>query len=814
MAGGFGTRLRPLTVSIPKPMTPLLNKPIIEHNVELLKLHGITDLVIILYYQSEVIREHFGDGSKFGVSIRYVKPDADYGTAGAVYQAEKFINGTVLIISGDVVTDFGLSKAVKFHEQKKAYATVVLTHSENPLQYGIVLTGKDGKITKFYEKPTWAEVFSDTINTGIYVLDKSVFSLIPQAKPQNQPDVDFSKNLFPFMLSHRLPLYGHIASGYWRDVGGLDDYISANLDSLKGKVNLPGMKNLVKDGNVISKTARISKTATIKNSIIGDNCEAGAGCSVRSSILWNNVRLEDHVKLNKDVVCNDVSIKKSCSIGENVFIGEKVNVGANSAINPDIRIWPNKVIDSGSLVIKNLIWEERWKDTLFTDSRITGLANLEITSEFGAKLGRVFAAHLGEDARVQISRDTDDVSRMIKGAIISGLMSGGNHVLDQQTIPIPVLRQELRAGKGAGGIFIRKSPFDASKCDIIFFDSTGKDLSSAKTKSIERLFFSEDFKPVPFDRIGSVAYPERTFESYKEHFMSHIDKQRIESRKFKIVVNYSHGITASLFPVLLRDFNIEIVSLDTHLDPSRQTRSQEEFKAALAKLAFIVTSLKYDAGFLLDAGGEKIFLVDNKGTMISYDRFLSIIVNLFLSLHPDTRKIAVPIQASGEIDIVARNYGTQVIRVKDSHFAMMNAANDPEVKLIGGTKGGVIFPEFSFATDGMFSVMKILELLAASGKTLSELDKETPKLYMYKANLPCSREQKGKVMRMLVEESEGMKRELIDGIKIFFDDLEWVLCIPDSERELLHINAEAGTLRKAKSLVNRYSKKVSRIVKQ
>jgi len=816
MAGGFGTRLRPLTISIPKPMTPLLNKPIVEHNVNLLKSHGITDLVIILYYQSEIIRSHFGDGSKFGVSIKYVKPDADYGTAGAVYLANEFIADSVLIISGDVVTDIDLSKAVKFHEQKKAYATVVLSRSENPLQYGIALTDKDGKITKFYEKPTWSEVFSDTINTGIYVLDKSALSLIPQARPQNQSrdlGIDFSKDLFPFMLRHELPLYGYAANGYWRDIGGLDDYIAANLEALKGRVNLAGAKDIVRDSNVISRSARISKNVEIRNSIIGEDCEIGSGSSVRDSILWKNVRIEDNVKLNRDVLCNDVTIKKHSTVGENVFIGEKVTVGAGTLINPDIRIWPYKVIDSGSVVIKNLIWEERWRDTLFTDSRITGLANLEITSEFGAKLGRVFAAYLGEDARVQISRDSDDVSRMIKGAIISGLMSGGDDVLDQQTAPIPVLRQELRAGKGAGGIFIRKSPFDASKCDIIFFDSSGKDLSSAKTKSIERLFFSEDFKPVSFDRIGSVAYPERTFESYKELFLSHIDKGLIESKKFKIVMNYSYGITASLFPVLLRDFNMEIVSLDTQLDPSKQLRSPEEFKAALAKLAFVVTSLKYDAGFLLDAGGEKIFLVDNKGRIISYDRFLAIMVNLFLSLHPNTRKIAVPIQASSEIDIAARRYGTQVVRVKDSHFAMMNAANDPEVKLIGGTKGGIIFPEFSFATDGMFSVMKILELLAASGKTLSELDKETPKLHMYKANLPCSREQKGKVMRMLVEESEGMKREMIDGIKIFFDDLEWVLCIPDSEREILHINAEAASLKKAKSIVNRYSRKLARIMK-
>lgn len=814
MSGGFGTRLRPLTINIPKPMTPLLNKPILEHNINLLKSHGITDLIIILYYQSEVIRNYFKDGSKFGVKIKYVKPDADYGTAGAVNFAAKEQNAAdrILIISGDVVMDFDLSRALNFHEEKNSLATIVLTHSDNPLPYGIVLTDGDGKITKFYEKPAWSEVFSDTINTGIYVLEKNVFPLIQEASG-GRSAVDFSKDVFPYILKNNLPMYGYVSEGYWKDVGGLEDYITANLDALSGKVHFPWLSEIVKKGNVISKSAKISGGTVIANSVIGEKCSIGEGTSILNSILWDNSSVETNCKLSGAVLCNKVKIKESSIIYDNVFIGENVVVGSGTVINPGVRIWPDKTIESGSIVTKNLIWEERWKDTLFTDSRITGLANLEITPEFSAKLGTVFAVYAGKDSKIIISRDTDDISRMIKGAFISGILSGGADVLDLQTIPIPILRQELRAGKGSGGIFVRKSPFDASRCDIIFFDSTGKDLSSVKSKSIERLFFSEDFNPIPFYEIGSVTFPERTFESYKEHFISHIDKDIINSRRFNIAVNYSHGITASIFPLILSDFNLELVSLDTHLDPKKQTRSPEEFQDALKKLAFIVTSLKYDAGFLLDAGGEKIFLVNDKGKIISYDRFLSIIVNLFLSLKPGTKKIAVPIQASGEIDIIAEKTSAEIIRVKDSHFAMMNAAEQEGVVLVGGTKGGVIFPEFSFATDGMFAVIKILELLAAYGKSLSELEKETPRLRMQKNNISCSKEQKGKVMRRLVEESGGMERQLIDGIKIFFSKHQWVLCIPDSERDIFHVNAEAPSLKDAKRLVKQYSAKITRLIK-
>jgi mannose-1-phosphate guanylyltransferase/phosphomannomutase len=398
---------------------------------------------------------------------------------------------------------------------------------------------------------------------------------------------------------------------------------------------------------------------------------------------------------------------------------------------------------------------------------------------------------------------------MIKGAIISGLMSSGIEVIDLQTTPIPILRQELKAGKGNGGIFVRKSPFDASICDIIFFDSGGKDLSSAKTKSLERLFFSEDHRPVPFNRIGSVIFPERTNESYKAHFMANIRKELINERRFKIAINYSHGITSLIFPLILSDFNIELVSLDTHLDPAKQTRSQEEFNNALKQLSYIVTSLKYDAGFLIDAGGEKIFVVDDSGKIIPHDRFLTIIVSLYLELFPSTKRIAVPIQASEEIDIIASRYGTEIVRVKDSHYAMMSAADDPDTGLVGGTKGGVIFPKFLFATDGMFSIAKILELLAASGKSISRIDKEAPKLYMAKNNIYCTKEQKGKIMRRLVEESEGMERRLIDGIKIIYEPYKWVLCIPDSEREIFHVNAEGKTRKTAEKLVKEFTGKIN-----
>ncbi|HBB25978.1 MAG TPA: nucleotidyltransferase, partial [Bacteroidetes bacterium] len=174
MAGGFGTRLRPLTMSIPKPMVPVANRPMMDHIVTLLRGHGIKDVVSLLYFQPENITEHFGDGSAQGISMRYMLAEADFGTAGSVKNAQDMLDERFIILSGDVLTDIDISAAVAFHEQRKAMATIVLTRVAEPLAYGIVMTDDEGRITRFLEKPSWGEVFSDTINTGMYILEPEV----------------------------------------------------------------------------------------------------------------------------------------------------------------------------------------------------------------------------------------------------------------------------------------------------------------------------------------------------------------------------------------------------------------------------------------------------------------------------------------------------------------------------------------------------------------------------------------------------------------------------------------------------------------
>src|SRR5690242_843989 len=230
MAGGEGSRLRPLTVTRPKPMVPIVGRPVMDHILNLLKAHGIGDVVVTVQYMASAIEDYFGDGSQLGMRIVYSREEVPLGTAGSVKNAEEHLTEPFLVISGDALTDFNLSKIIRFHETHHALATLTLAHVDNPLEYGVIITDEGGHIRQFLEKPSWGEVFSDTINTGIYVLDPKVFTYFEKNKP-----FDFSQELFPLMLEKGDPLHGFIADGYWCDIGNLATYMQANSDILQGQ---------------------------------------------------------------------------------------------------------------------------------------------------------------------------------------------------------------------------------------------------------------------------------------------------------------------------------------------------------------------------------------------------------------------------------------------------------------------------------------------------------------------------------------------------------------------------------------------------
>lgn len=819
MAGGFGTRLRPLTIGVPKPMVPLANRPLMEHIVNVLTRHDITDVLSVLYYQPDSITSHFKDGSEFGVSMEYVLAAADFGTAGAVRNAAEHLRQRFIIISGDVLTDFDLSKAIAFHEEKKALATILLTEVPNPLAYGIVLTKPDGRIERFLEKPSWGEVFSDTINTGIYIFEPEALDLIPF-----QREFDFSKDLFPLMLERGLPLYGYVAKGYWRDIGNLNEYQKAVQDVLEQKVqvNISGRRegNIVMGkGSTVAATATlngfvvlgkntvIGENAQITNSIIGDNVGIDSAARVESSVVWNNVTIGSHSDLSGDVICNDTVIADNVTIEENVFIAEHCSIGAHAELRSNIKLWNNKVVEPYARLSHSLVQEEKWMRELFTDARITGVSNVEMNPEFGARLGASLGNALGMATTVVASRDSDTTSRMMKRSIVTGLMSVGVHVVDLQTTPIPQTRQYTRNGAFQAGFHVRKSIHNPHKSDIILFASDGRDITLDLTKKIERFFFGEDIKRAAQDFVGSLTFPERQIENYVTGYFEKLDVELLKERQYKILVDYSYGSASSVFPNILGRLNCNVLAMNSYIDAIKASMNTYD-PVNQDEVSGVMRSLGYQVGFKIDPGAERVALVDERGFWFSSMRLVTIVTKLFLETHQHLvpYKIAVPVEATQEIEMVAREYGVEVVRIKNSHAGMMDATRTGDIAFVGGTRGGFIFPQYMFAADALFSIAKILEMLAKTGYVLAELDMALPKRHQAKISVPCPWDAKGHVMRRAMEFSSDKRRDLIDGVKFFDDSASTsVLIVPDKERGEFVILAEANEIESARDTADSFA---------
>lgn len=801
-----------------------MNKPMMQHIIDLLKKHGITEIVSTLFFQPDIITEYFGDGKKFGIQMQYRRAEADYGTAGSVRNAGDFLDERFVIISGDVLTDFDLSKAIAFHEEKKAKATLVLTRAKNPLAFGVVITDAGGKITRFLEKPSWGEVFSDTINTGIYIIEPEVLQLIPYQK-----EFDFGKNLFPAMLEQDMGLYGYIAEGYWRDVGNLNEYQEAHLDALDDGVDLTYDGDIIGSAFVgsnttieteqenlqgkvlIGKNCTIGKNVKIIKSVIGNDCVIEDGAVIRNSVIWSHTKIGRGAELTSCVVAKWCTIGAHTIISDNVYISDKCIIGSECRLAPNIKLWPGKEVEDGAVLTRSMVWEDKWLKELFTDSRITGLSNIEMNPEFGAKIGAAFGGLVGKGKSVLMSRDSDNVSRMMNRALMCGLMSAGIDAGDLRAVSIPIVRQELRNGKHIGGIHVRKSPYDRNLTDIIFFDGKGKDLPASKTKSLDRLFFGEDFPRVRPEDVGGVTFPERAQENYIQKFLSTVNVEAISQSKFKLVIDYSSGIASSIFPNILGSFNAHVLSQNAYLDAKKIPRTPEEFDRSVEQLSHIVTSLGYDIGFILDAGAERCLIVDENGKFVETDRLLTLVTHLFLTVFPDVKKIAVPITASGEIDLIAEHMGVEVVKTRDRHLSLMEAATKDDIKFVGGTKGGFIFTDFLFASDGMYSVAKILELLAVANTRFGQLDKQVPKLHLNKKDIHVPWDKKGKVMRHLMKDTENHShRILLDGVKLVIDHKAstTVLMWPDRSKPSFHVHAESAEKELAEILLSQYEEKI------
>ncbi len=802
----------------------MVNRPILEHIVKHLRESGFDSAVFLLYFYPDIIKNYFGDGSEFGVKIDYVVPDSDFGTAGAVKYAEPFIDDEdFLVISGDLLTDIDLRALYDFHKEKGARATIALTRVKDPLQFGIVITDSEGRVSKFLEKPTWGEVFSDTVNTGIYVLKRDVLGMIPP-----ESEYDFSKDLFPQLLSGGDALYGFVADGYWRDIGDPDSYREAHYEVLEGKVRIevPGEKldlvgRDVRVGRdvviadrvslrgtvILGNNTKILKGAQVADSVIGNNCLVEDGAYIEKAVIWDNVYVKAGATIKGAVIGNGVIVGEEAVISEGAVVGDECSVGKKAHLKSGVKIWPRKVIEDEAVVSANLVWGERWRKSLFEGARITGLTNIELTPEVCAKLGAAYGTVLPKGSYVLLGRDSHPSSRMLRRAFIGGLVSTGVHVRDTQLLPIPIFRYKLESFGEVGGVYFRQAPDDPPSTEIHFFDSDGIDITTSFGKNIERIFFREDFRRAHYNEPGEIAMVPRVVDYYREGYFQSIDAKLIRERKFRLIVDFSHGSPSVVFPGILDQLRCEVVGLNAYLDYTRLSKKDEEISVALSQLAAIVKSLKYDLGFYLFPSGEKLILVDEKGKIYRDIDLLVLVSELLMRVSEKKGIISVPVYAPSLLNEMAQKRGFTVRRISTTPRSMAEEAQKPEVLLVASGEGELIFPEFQYASDALFAVSKILELLARYGGKLSTIGRDIPGYHLRYSRISCPLYRKGTLMRRLSEEAMGREISFLDGLK-FQEGKGWVMVRPDQFKPYIHIYAEAPSDSEAGELIEIYEKKL------
>lgn len=785
MAGGKGTRLLPMTSKTPKPMVPLLNRPCMEYIIDLLKKHGITNIAVTVQYLPEVMKSYFGDGSAFGVSITYFEETIPLGTAGSIKNCEEFLDDRFIVISGDALTDIDLTEAIDYHVKKEALATLILTRVENPLEFGMVMTDDNGRITRFLEKPTWSEVFSDTVNTGIYILEPRVLSFIPKDQ-----EYDFSKDVFPKLLAEHEALYGMAANGYWSDIGSMEIYRQAQFDMLDGRVNVAikaqeiAPRIYLEPGVRIDSSVRIEGPAYIGEksylqvgasvgaySVVGTNALISSGAKLTQTILWENIYLAKRSEATGAIICRNTSIYESASVRDGVVIGDHCRIGAKSVINPIVKIWPHKEVEEGATVNTSLIYGTKLTKNLFGNRGIRGVANVEITPEFVSRLASAYAYLLKPGSKIAVSACSHPFAQLLKHSLMTSLCSSGIDTVDFGVTLTPVTRYGIRSFACHGGIHLMMHEQNEEKMMLLeFFDHHGLPISRDYQKRINNAYWQETYARTLTDQLGNLSIEHGVEQAYLKAILGELQADNIRRHRMKVMVEGDQRYLATFLTPFLQQIGVEVI--------------YRPVQEGIAKH-------HADLGIQLERNGEQFYLFSETGERILPEKLLALQL-LACFQQKSTARIGLPVSAPEELDHIARIANVEIVRTKVTPRAMMEVASEAKFQ-----------PLF----DAIYSLVKIIELMAVQEKKLSQLIDPLPSCYMERKTVFCPLASKGKVMRKMMEEMKGEQLELVDGIKVY-DPSGWVLILPDSDEAEVAIISQGVSPQQASTLATSYAKRV------
>ncbi|HVE75052.1 MAG TPA: mannose-1-phosphate guanyltransferase, partial [Mycobacteriales bacterium] len=704
----------------------------------------------------------------------------------------------------DALTDVDLGAVVRAHRERGALVTVCLTRVPDPLEFGIVITDEQQRIERFLEKPTWGQVFSDTVNTGIYVMEPEVFDHVPSGR-----SVDWSADVFPALLARGAPVFGYVADGYWEDVGTQESYLRAQADVLNRQVDVEIGGFELAPGIYVGEDAEVHEDALLKGPLfIGDNAKVEGGAELREfcvlgsnvvvksgaflhrAVVHDNVYVGPHANLRGCVIGKNSDIMRGARIEEGAVVGDGCAVQEEAYLSGGVKVYPFKTIEAGAVVNTSIIWEARGSSALFGPRGVSGLINVEITPEFVVRLASAYATTLKKGSVVTTSRDASRASRALKRAVISALTASAINVRDLEVAPLPVTRFETARSDSHGGIMLRASPGDPQSIDLVFLDERGTDLSLAAQRRLERVFSRQEFRRAFHNEIAELSFPARTMETYAQELLRTVDVSEVEQVGLKVVIDTAGGTAALVLPTLLGRLGVDVLTINNRLSEDATTESLAERLRALERLGEMVSSSRADFGVRFDNVGERLALVDERGELVHDDRALLVMLDLVAAEQGHGARIALPVTTTRVAERICGFHGTEIVWTSTAPDALMSATSDGSVLFAGDGGGGFVLPEFSPAIDGMAAFVRLVGLVARTKLTLSEIDARIPVAHVLRRAVPTPWAVKGAVMRRVLEEAGDREIDTTDGVRVVEADGRWVLVVPDPAEAVTHLWAE------------------------
>ena len=751
MAGGEGTRLRPLTCDCPKPMMQLMNRPVLEYALELFRRHGIEDIAVTLGYMPDAITDRFGDGGEMGLRLKYYIERTPLGTAGGVRQARAFLDQTFVVLSGDGVTDLDIARAAAFHRDRGALATLVLTRAENPLDYGVVDIDADGRVRSFHEKPDWSEVLTDTVNTGIYILEPEVLERIPEGRP-----CDFGHELFPRLVREGLPVYGYVTEDYWCDIGDVRAYLGAHIDAMEGRVKLPGL-DAPTGRAVLLPGAQVDRAAVLEGpcligggaricagayvgpySVIGENCVVGEGASVKRGILWPGARLEAHAQARGCVLAAGATLREGAQAYEESVLGARSEVGARGVMLSGVKLWPGKRVEPGERLEANRVWGGAGAAGFFGGA-------LPVSDPADAARAAQACVASMKPREVLLGHDGSPLSAALWHAAAAGCMAQGAGVLNAAACTLPVLRHAQRNLGCDAALFI-------SQGGMTPLNALGARLTDRAQRAIARLNARQDYpRPTP-EALPPMSDAACAGAGYAAD----------AAGRFR-------ADPASAAPVALFSPNSMALALAERAFrraglPCRAARRESEGRPGPGEI-----------GIAIDDTGERCAFSDEGGALSDAQHQMLI---AWAALERGAQTLILRDSATRGIDALLRRYGARAEYLSGEPNRWMNALCERQPL------------QFELQFDGLMLAMTALSLLTERGMRLEDWRRDMPEVHRVSREVSIPPRRGGRVLHAL---SRDLPEAQMGGGVRFERPGGWAWVGAEEDRSRLRVIAEGAS---------------------